>query len=54
MKCLNEILMQIADIQADRLEPEDLLSIWDFEEGQVQAMDWMLDKVFEEKNESGM
>ena len=46
MKCLDEILIQIADIQADRLEPEDLLAIWDFEEGQVQAMDWMLKRVF--------
>ena len=46
-KCLNEILMQIADIQAERLEPDDLLSIWDFEDSQVQVMDWMLKKVFE-------
>ena len=49
MKCLNEILMQIADIQAERLEPEDLLSIWDAEEGQVQAMQFALDKVLGEE-----
>ena len=48
MKCLNEILMQIADIQADRLEPEDLLSIWDAEEGQVQTMDFACKIIFKE------
>ena len=49
MKCLNEILIQIADIQADRLEPDDLIPIWDFEDDQVQAMQFMLDKVFGEE-----
>lgn len=49
MKSLNEILQTISDIQSERLEP-DPTSIWDFEEGQVMAMDWMLKKVFEEED----
>lgn len=48
MKCLNEQLQTISDIQAQRLEPEDISSIWDAEEGQVQAMVFMCKKVFGE------
>lgn len=46
--CLNEVLLQIADIESERFEP-DPTSIWDFEAGQVMAMQFMLDKVFGEE-----